>query len=109
MAHSKAVLTHAAMIPALDINSFNRVTELNTVVYGSGQKIMVAFHGIGQDHHCFMPLVEVLKKEYTFYLFDLPFHGQSPPLPTEKLTMAAWQSFLEVFLVGDPYCRLFQF
>jgi pimeloyl-ACP methyl ester carboxylesterase len=64
-------------------------------VYGNGPKVMLAFHGIGQDHRCFLPLVEVLKNQYTFYLFDLPFHGQSPALDAEKLTMEEWQIFIE--------------
>ncbi len=59
---------------------------------------MLAFHGIGQDHRCFLPLAEVLKDQYTFYLLDLPFHGQSLPLQTEKLTMEAWKASLELFL-----------
>lgn len=67
-------------------------------VYGNGPKAMLAFHGIGQDHRCFMPLVEVLQDQYTFYLFDLPFHGQSPPLTAEKLTMADWAAIMEDFL-----------
>lgn len=67
-------------------------------VYGNGPKVMLGFHGIGQDHRCFLPLVEVLKEQYTFYLFDLPFHGQSPVLTTEKLTLAEWKAFLEDFL-----------
>jgi pimeloyl-ACP methyl ester carboxylesterase len=83
-----------------DLNSSkpHRFPKPVRFVYGNGPKAMLAFHGIGQDHRCFMPLVEVLQDQYTFYLFDLPFHGQSPALPTEKLTIVDWQSFLEEFL-----------
>ncbi|MEZ4900936.1 MAG: alpha/beta fold hydrolase [Spirosomataceae bacterium] len=62
---------------------------------------MLAFHGIGQDYRCFLSLVEVLKEQYTFYLFDLPFHGQSPPLPNERLTLDNWCCFLEMFFVKN--------
>lgn len=68
---------------------------------GKGPKVMLAFHGIGQDHRCFMPLVEELKNQYTFYLVDLPFHGQSPALAVEKLTMAAWKTWIEEFLAEN--------
>lgn len=65
---------------------------------GNGPKVLLAFHGIGQDHQCFMPLVEVLSKEYTLYLWDLPFHGQSPPLTKEKLPLSEWQHIVQTFL-----------
>ena len=68
-------------------------------VHGHGPKLMLAFHGIGQDHRCFLPLVEVLKEQYTFYLFDLPFHGQSPALTDEKLSMEAWKAYIEDVLL----------
>ena len=61
----------------------------------------MAFHGIGQDHRCFMPLVEALSDRYTFHLFDLPFHGQSPALLTEKLTMDEWKAIIAAFLVEN--------
>ena len=72
-----------------------------SVTLGHGPKSILAFHGIGQDHCCFMPLVEVLKNQYTFYLFDLPFHGQSPALTSEKLTPEEWKAFLEDFLSAN--------
>ncbi|MFN8345485.1 MAG: alpha/beta fold hydrolase [Spirosomataceae bacterium] len=70
-------------------------------VYGTGPKVMMAFHGIGQDHRCFMPLVEALSDRYTFHLFDLPFHGQSPALPTEKLTIDEWKAVIAAFLAEN--------
>jgi len=79
----------------------DRLPKAVSVKIGSGSKTMLAFHGIGQDHRCFMPLVEVLKDQYTFYLFDLPFHGQSPPLASEKLTLDDWQQFLESFFLEN--------
>ncbi|MCP1383649.1 alpha/beta fold hydrolase [Runella salmonicolor] len=75
--------------------------RLHYQTYGEGPRPLLAFHGIGQDHRCFLPLVNVLKKQYTFYLFDLPFHGKSPAMDTEKLSMAEWQDTLEVFLAEN--------
>ena len=69
-----------------------------SVTLGHGPKSILAFHGIGQDHRCFLPLVEVLKNQYTFYLVDLPFHGQSPALAAEKLKIEEWKAFLGEFL-----------
>lgn len=65
---------------------------------GHGPKPLLAFHGIGQDYRCFLPLVNVLEEKYTFYLFDLPFHGNSPAMDTEKLSMAEWKALIGAFL-----------
>lgn len=72
--------------------------SLNYVKVGTGSQIFLAFHGIGQDHTAFLPIVEILKEDYTFYLFDLPFHGKSPTLPTEKLSIEQWKLTIEIFL-----------
>jgi len=44
---------------------------------GYGPKILLAFHGFGQDHHAFDILTEEIKEHYTVYAFDLYFHGKS--------------------------------
>ena len=108
MVHSKVDLTPVAMTQVLDTDANSkpvRFLKPYRFVYGHGPKVMLAFHGIGQDHNCFMPLVEVLKEQYTFYLFDLPFHGQSPALDEEKLTIPAWQALIEEFLIEDNIQR----
>lgn len=99
MAHWKAAQTLVAMTQAsaTNLNAYE-APNLVSVALGHGPKTLLAFHGIGQDYRCFLPLVEVLKNQYTFYLFDLPFHGQSPALASEKLTLEAWKAFLEDFL-----------
>lgn len=88
------------MTQASDTDNFkpHRFPKPVRFVFGNGPKVMLGFHGIGQDHRCFLPMVEVLKGQYTFYLFDLPFHGQSPALTSEKLTLQEWKAFLEDFL-----------
>lgn len=73
--------------------------RLNCQIVGYGPKPLLAFHGIGQDHRCFLPLVNVLEEQYTFYLFDLPFHGKSPAMDAEKLSMAEWKAIIDAFLV----------
>ena len=44
---------------------------------GNGNKVLLLFHGFGQDHRTFDRLTESLTKAYTFYVFDLFFHGSS--------------------------------
>lgn len=45
--------------------------------YGNGSQVFLVFHGFGQDHSMATPLAEVLQNQYTFYSFDLPYHGKS--------------------------------
>jgi pimeloyl-ACP methyl ester carboxylesterase len=45
--------------------------------YGNGPKTILAFHGFGQDKFHYQKIAQVLNKQYTFYSFDLFFHGAS--------------------------------
>ena len=65
---------------------------------GNGQKILLAFHGIGQDFLCFKTFAETFSDTYTTYCFDLPFHGKSQFLENEVITKKAWRDFLSNFL-----------
>lgn len=46
----------------------------NCRVLGSGKKVLLAFHGFGQDGDAFRCLLDYAP-EFTIYSFDLPFHG----------------------------------
>lgn len=65
---------------------------------GNGQKILLAFHGIGQDFLCFKTFAETFADTYTTYCFDLPFHGKSQFPANEVTTKNAWKDFLSNFL-----------
>jgi pimeloyl-ACP methyl ester carboxylesterase len=57
---------------------------LHYIETGSGSRLLLAFHGYGNDAGlltCFMPL---LGKEYTILSFDLPHHGKSTGWPVGK-------------------------
>lgn len=66
---------------------------------GTGPKVLLAFHGFGQDHTAFHSLTHVLKDDYTIYSFDIYFHGKSEwrydELPIEK---KFWKEVIENFL-----------
>ncbi len=55
-------------------------------VYGEGKRVLIAFHGFGQDESAFDKLGEKLVQEFKIYSFDLPFHGKSSSTksPLEK-------------------------
>lgn len=42
---------------------------------GSGSKLLIAFHGFGNDASLFVPLADALRDEYTTIAVDLPGHG----------------------------------
>lgn len=67
-------------------------------VWGSGSKAILTFHGFGQTKAAFKPFEKALE-EYTFYNFDLFFHGKS--IWNEKepyLTKDVWAALISAFL-----------
>src|ERR1700730_8341305 len=44
---------------------------------GSGQKVLLCFHGYGESAINFSFLVPALQEEYTILALDLPFHGET--------------------------------
>lgn len=78
---------------------------------GNGQKILLAFHGIGQDFLCFQQFAETFGGVYTIYAFDLPFHGKNivenaNELPINQVfTKSIWKDFLITFLTENQIQR----
>jgi pimeloyl-ACP methyl ester carboxylesterase len=70
---------------------------LHYVKAGSGNHPLLVFHGFGQDHTLYVPLLRSLSKDYTLYIIDLFFHGKSEwndgEQPLEKST---WNRILQV-------------
>jgi len=52
-------------------------SKIHFLKFGNGGKLLIALHGFGDQASVFFPLEPALKKDYTVYAFDLPFHGQS--------------------------------
>lgn len=44
---------------------------------GTGNKVVIWFHGFGQQHQVFDKILNSLQGDYTHYSFDLFFHGNS--------------------------------
>lgn len=74
-------------------------SSLHYTIMGNGAKILLLFHGFGQDHKIFRTLTEPLTDIYTIYLFDLYFHGKSKwgydELPLEK---EHWYDTIQLFI-----------
>ena len=71
---------------------------------GNGKKILLSFHGMGQDFLCFQKFAQTFENQYTTYLFDLPYHGKSGGIDgnnyveNEVITKEIWKEYLEKFL-----------
>ena len=78
---------------------------------GQGTKTLLAFHGIGQDASCFDGIVQSLGNQYTFYIFDLFYHGKSggisaaKPSETDRLSKAFWADLIREFCVQQKINR----
>jgi pimeloyl-ACP methyl ester carboxylesterase len=74
-------------------------STLHYTKLGSGPQNLLMFHGFGQDHNSFRALSSVLSNQYTAYVFDLYFHGQSKWGHGEKpLEKDHWKETLHEFL-----------
>lgn len=69
--------------------------------YGSGEKIVIAFHGFGQDATLFSGW-EKYFSEHTIYSLDLFFHGESE-WKHDKLSLepSLWQKIFSDFLQSE--------
>ena len=74
--------------------------------YGQGSRVLIAFHGYGQDRTDFSLLGEARGKEYTIYSFDLFFHGHSSWLArNESLSKREWSAIIGHFLATEQVER----
>lgn len=64
---------------------------------GSGNKMILLFHGYGQDHSAFDSWIDQLKNDFTIYSFDLFLHGQSI-WPERALEKEDWKNVITLFL-----------
>ena len=80
-------------------------SKLHYAKAGSGTVAMLLFHGFGQNHKAFDQWVEALGKDYSLFVFDLYFHGQSAwpsRLPLEKTD---WKEIISLFLKQEKIVR----
>ncbi|KAA0990444.1 alpha/beta fold hydrolase [Dyadobacter aurulentus] len=79
-----------------------RQKPLHHYKLGSGPRILLAFHGIGQDAStCFQALENTLGLHYTIFAIDLFFHGKSAGANREIVSKTYWKSILSDFLLKN--------
>jgi len=65
---------------------------------GSGKKTILLFHGFGQDHKAFDSWIEPLENDYTIFIFDLFFHGNSKWANRQALMKEDWKKIIQLFI-----------
>jgi len=76
-----------------------RKNILHYVKAGNGKEPLLVFHGFGQDHTIYVPLVRSLSPRYTLYIIDLFFHGKSEWNEGERaLEKSTWANIIQVLL-----------
>ena len=86
--------------------------QISYIQYGNGPKVMLAFHGFGQDAAAFKPLATELADQYTIYSFDIFYHGRSYLARNgEILTKKEWMDIIIYFLdeLNTSKCSLLAF
>jgi pimeloyl-ACP methyl ester carboxylesterase len=71
--------------------------HLHYAKYGSGNEILLAFHGFGQDKNIFLPWSKILGEKYTIYAFDLFYHGKSER-KYGPLSKKEWKAYMLKFI-----------
>ncbi len=65
---------------------------------GTGEAVLVLFHGFGQDRNVFHRWGETLKSSHTLYTFDLFFHGASHWNSRSPVEKEDWKEIVRLFL-----------
>lgn len=74
-------------------------SSLHYAKAGNGDRHLLVFHGFGQDMRVFDFFTRSLARNYTFYVFDLYFHGKSRWGHGEKtLQKGEWRETMQLFL-----------
>lgn len=80
--------------------------SLKYTIWRGGAKVMLCFHGFGQEHSVFKSVYEVLKETHTVYSFDLFFHGDTKWDRGEKSFYPAdWFNFMQTFFEEEKVER----
>ena len=74
-------------------------SKLHYTESGSGNSVLLTFHGFGQDHKAFDPILRQLQNDFTIFSFDIYYHGKSHWLPSGKeLTKVEWKEIIQSIL-----------
>lgn len=83
-----------------------RRNVLHYVKAGNGENPLLVFHGYGQDHTSYVPLLQSLSPRYTIYIVNLFFHGKSEWNDGEQtLEKSTWNEIVRILLEDNNIDR----
>lgn len=65
---------------------------------GTGKTVVLWFHGFGQNHLAFNKIIEPDQQEFTHYIFDLFYHGNSVWASNTPIKKHTWKELIQRFL-----------
>ncbi len=71
--------------------------QLHYLRMGSGKRLLIAFHGYGNDAGLFAPFADYLGHEFTLISVDIPHHGQSKWPENKPFTLGQLKILIETF------------
>jgi pimeloyl-ACP methyl ester carboxylesterase len=80
--------------------------KLHYLQWGKGRRLLLAFHGYGNNATIFEPVREYLSKEYTILSFDLPHHGESKWTEDTKLAKKDLPGLVETVMAAYSVHKL---
>lgn len=69
--------TLSAIYPFMHFNIPIKSSAVHAIRFGSGHKLLICFHGFGEDAEKFLALQPSLSERYRVIAIDLPFHGST--------------------------------
>lgn len=75
-------------------------SKIHYISFGSGEKVLIAFHGFGENAKSFLSLEPSLGKKYTVYSFDIPYHGDTQWKEKNVFTQSDLVQFISDFITS---------
>lgn len=79
-----------------------RSSRVHYCQWGTGNKILLCFHGYGESAESFAFLEEALGEEYTILAIDMPFHGKTDWKEELFFDPGALASLIGQLVAGQP-------
>ena len=88
--------------------TYNFLFEGNRLAYrryGTGESVLIAFHGFGQSSQVYKSFNTLAGNQFTVFAMDLFSHGNSQYVSRELLTKTDWQRLIGAFLQDQTIQR----
>jgi pimeloyl-ACP methyl ester carboxylesterase len=73
---------------------------------GNGKKLLIAFHGYGNDASMFVPISSFLEKDFTIVAVNFPYHGETEWKSTSPFSIDDVHKLLQHLMRGQSVERI---